>query len=167
MIRITAFELVSRESGFHILFQGMQQLVDGQHRIVLGVTGVGCGHFLVPDKQQRVRRMHGEARVQDVCQLLALQLRKCGTTDLGTVEQGFVGRHADGIQIATHAKSQTEVFSRVRHSFIAGTFHEFVGIAIQGGSHIQRLNVQFADLTAAPYALLGQPLVMAEHFGVG
>ena len=59
MICITVFELIPRKAGFHVLFQGVQQLIDGQHRIVLGVTGVGCGHFLVPDKQQCLRRMHG------------------------------------------------------------------------------------------------------------
>ena len=145
----------------------MQQFVDGQDGIVLDIAGMHGRNLFIPNEHQRIRCMDCQAGVEDFCQLLSLELGQSRTADLCAVQKSLVGRGADGIQIISHTKSQTQIFDRVGQCFLAGAMHECSDIAVQCRRCVQRFDVQVTDLAAAPQAFLCQILMMPEHLGIG
>ena len=124
---------------------------------------MNCGNLFVPDQQERIRIVYGQAGVEDIGKVFATEFRKCCAIDLCAFGQRFVGRAADGIDASIHIQRKAEVGGGVFNCVLTGTCGKCCGMTIQGRGWIQWLHVKVFDLTAAPTGRHTQCLVITEH----
>ena len=167
VVTVTVLEVVAGEPGIHLLFQRVQQLVNGKHGVVPDVTGVRSRHFLIPDKQQGIGGMNRQTGVQDGGKLCLFEFRQCGTADFCAIKQGFVGGGAQGVQIPTHTQGQAEILHRVCNGILTGSGDKGGRGCAERRGGIQRLHMEVFHFAPAPDGALRQALVEMDHFRVG
>lgn len=118
MVTVPGLKLVSGEPCIELCLQNLQQFVDRKDGIIHLVTGVNGRDFFVPDQQERIRRIQLQAFVELFGQYLTTEFGECGASDLRSVEQAFVGCHADRIEFSIYAHGKPEIFCRILYGFL-------------------------------------------------
>ena len=118
MVTVPRLKLVPGEPCIEFCLQNFQQFVDRKDGIIHLITGVNGRDFFVPDQQERIRRIQLQAFVEHFGQYLAAEFGKRGASDLRSVEQAFVGCHADRIEFSVYAHGKPEIFCRILYGFL-------------------------------------------------
>ena len=124
-------------------------------------------NLLVPDKQERLRRVQFQAVIENGCQFFAAQLRQRRAADFCPVQQAFVGRAADGIVRTISPHGKTEVFRRVLNGLGADSRSECGRSSKERRCLIQRFDVQFIDSASVPLAFQRFLLMVPTHPLIG
>ena len=94
---------------------------------------------------------------------MLLQLFQRIAADLRPIQDGLHGCSAYGIKGSAHTKCQTEIVCSIRNSLFADAGGKGGEIPAQRRTGIQRLDVEFLDLTALPAGRFCHTFVVAEH----
>ena len=141
VIAVSGFKVVTRETGFHLLFQRNQQFIHRKYGIILLVAGMGCRDLFLPNQQKSFIVVHGQAGIEHTGQLLTAEFGQCGAADLCTIQQRLVGCRAQRIENTIHLQCEAEVFDGIRDRVQGGSRCECSRVTAQGRGSIQRLHM--------------------------
>ena len=126
-----------------------------------------CGDLFITDKHQCFRGIKGQTGIENRRKIILFQLFKEITADLRSIQDGLQGGSAHGVKRSAHTKGQTKIGCCICDSLFADAGCKGREIPAQRRTGIQRLDIEFFDLTSLPAGLFCHALVVAKHLREG